>query len=69
MLPGAKSRAWIDLDQQLVLMSFRHILPGGLDQDIIHRKRFEILLPVVDPVLILRLGYGYGALSHIHKLA
>ena len=63
MLSRAKGRTRIDLNQELVLMLLRNLLPGWLDQDIVYGKRFKILLPVINPVLILRLAFGDGALS------
>ena len=62
-----KRRTRIDLNQQLVLVLLRHCLPGRLDKDVIDRKRFEILFPVVDPVLILRLGFCKRAGAQIGK--
>ena len=58
MHAGTKRGTRIDLDEQLVLVLLRDGLPGWLDEDVIYGKRFEVLFPVVDPVLILRLGYA-----------
>ena len=38
----------------------RDLLPGGLDQDVVHGKGLKILLPVVDPVLVLGLRGRQG---------
>ena len=65
--PGSKGGAGIDLHQQLVLVLLGNGLPGGLDQNVVHGEGLEILLPVVDPVLVLGLGGGDGALSQIRE--
>ena len=69
MLSGPKGRSRVDLDQKLVLVLLRDLLPGGLYKDVIHSKRLEILLPVVDPVLILGLRGCDGPLADLHVLA
>ena len=69
MFSGSKGSSRIDLDQKLVLMFFRDLLPRRLDQDMINRKRFEVLFPVVDPVLIVRLGLSDLCGTNIHELA
>ena len=67
MLARAERCSRIDLNEKLVLVFLRNLLPGRLDQDIIHGKRLEILFPVVDPVLILCFTLGDGPLSQIRK--
>ena len=67
MLARAERCSRINLNEKLVLMFLRNLLPGRLDQDIIHGKRLEILFPVVDPVLILCFALGDGPLSQIRK--
>ena len=69
MFSGSEGGSRVDLDQELVLMFFRDLLPGRLDQDMVHGKRFEILFPVVDPVLIIRLGLCNLCGSDIYELA
>ena len=69
MFSGSKGSSRIDLDQKLVLMFFRDLLPRRLDQDMINRERFEVLFPVVDPVLIVRLGLCDLRGTDIHELA
>ena len=49
-------------------MFCRNLFPGRLDQDVIYGERLEILLPVVDPILILGLGDSNCALADIDKL-
>ena len=56
MHTGAKGRTRINMNNHLVLILSLYFLPGRNDQNIIHIKLMEILLPVVDPVLILGLA-------------
>ena len=56
MHTGAKGRTRINMNNHLVLILRLYLLPGRNDQNIIHIKLMEILLPVVNPVLILGLG-------------
>ena len=58
MHAGTKRGTWIDLNEQLVLMLLRDRFPGWFNQDIINGKGLEVLLPVIDPVLVLRFGYA-----------
>ena len=69
MFSGSERGSRIDLDQELVLMLFRDLLPRRLDQDMINRKRFEVLFPVVDPVLSVCLGLCDLRGTDIHELA
>ena len=69
MFSGSERGSRINLDQKLVLMLFRDLLPRRLDQDMVNRKWFEVLFPVVDPVLIVRLGLCDLSGTDIHELA
>ena len=59
----------VNMDDHAVPVFLLYFLPGGNDQNIIHVKLFEILFPVVDPVLVLCLGCGDGTLTDIHEIA
>ena len=65
--PRAEGCAGIDLNQKLVLMLLRDRLPGGFDQDMVYGKGLKILLPVIDPVLVLCFRSLNGACSQIGK--
>ncbi len=68
MLSGSEGGTRIDLHEKLILMLRRQFLPRGLYEYVTYRKRLEELLPVVHPVLVLRLGGIYLTASHIHEL-
>ena len=55
MHAGAEGGSRVDLDDELILILLRNLLPGRLDQEIADGKRMEEGLPVIDPVLILRI--------------
>ena len=65
----AKSGARVNMDHRAALILRSDLLPGRNDQQIVHVKLLEILLPVVDPVLILCLRRRNAGLSDIHELA
>ena len=48
-------------------MLLRNGLPGRLNQNIIYGKGLKILLPVIDPVLILGLGGSDGTGTQVCK--
>ena len=53
------------MDHQLIAVFFLYLFPGRDDENIIDVELVEILLPVVDPVHILRLGFLDHARSYI----
>ena len=69
MHSGSECSAWINVKDHFVLVLFLHFFPGGNDQDIVHIELMEKFLPVVDPVLVLSLGFGDGALADVHVSA
>ena len=68
MLACSKRDTRIDLDQKLVPVFFLQFFPCWLDQDIVNIERAEKLLPVVDPVQILRLVGCDLSGSHIYHI-
>ena len=67
MHSGPESSARIDVDNHLPLILRFHLLPGRNNQDIIHIELMEILLPVVDPIYVLSLGFLNSTWTQIHK--
>ena len=54
MHSGSKRCAGINMQNHLVLILRLHLFPGRNNQYIVNRELMKILLPVVDPVDILR---------------
>ena len=69
MHTGPERGARVNLDEQLAFMFLWNVLPCGLNQNIVYRKRLKVLLPIINPIFVLRLRYGNGAFPHIHKQA
>ena len=63
----SKGCARIDMDDHFIPVFRLYFLPGRDDQNVVHIELFEILFPVVDPVLILRLGFCKRAGAQIGK--
>ena len=68
MHPGTERRAGIDMEHHFIGILRLDIFPGRDDQDVINIELMEILLPVIDPVNVLRLIHDDGTFSNIHKL-
>ncbi len=66
MHPCAERRPRINMDDHLILILRRNLLPGRNDQHIVNGKLIKILLPVINPVHILCLGLFNLCLSHVH---
>ena len=62
----SKCRTRINMDDHFILIGRLYILPGRDDEDIIHIELMKILLPVIDPVHILRLGFFNRAFTDVH---
>ena len=64
----SKGCARIDMDDHFITVFRLYFLPGRDDQNVVHIELFEILFPVVDPVLVLCLRLCDGALSKVQEL-
>ena len=64
----SKGCARIDMDDHFIPVFRLYFLPGRDDQNVVHIELFEILFPVVDPVLVLCLRLYDGALSKVQEL-
>ena len=64
----SKGCARIDMDDHFIPVFRLYFLPGRDDQNVVHIELFEILFPVVDPVLVLCLRLCDGALSKVQEL-
>ena len=62
-----KGSSWINVEDHLVLIFCLHFFPGRYDQNVVYIELMEVLFPVIDPVLVLCLGFCDGCLSDIHK--
>ena len=62
-----KGSSRINVEDHLVLIFCLHFFPGRYDQNVVYIELMEVLFPVIDPVLVLCLGFCDGCLSDIHK--
>ena len=69
MHTGTKCRTRIDVENHLVLILRLYLFPWWNHEQIINIELMEKLLPVIDPVNILRLRNHDGSLTDIHKVA
>ena len=65
MHPRPEGRTRINMKDHLVLIRFLHLFPGRDNKEIINIKLVKILLPVIDPVDILRLVHGNASFSDV----
>ena len=63
----SKCSARIDVDDHFILIFRFYFLPGRNNQNVVYIELFEVLFPVVDPVLVLCLRFRDGALAKIQK--
>ena len=58
-IPVPNAVPGIDMHDHLAFIFRLYFFPGRNDQDIIHIELVKIFFPVIDPVLVLCLGFFY----------